>query len=364
MSADGTTGPLGGLGLLHPDPPPGAIVLLAQAAYHLDDYLPTLAHLEQHDVPAVIGCILPQPSLLRRWRSSWWRFEELLRRTRAAGLPDPVPAPAATVLATAGALVVRNDWGPSRVLVEQARSAGVPTVGWVEGVQDFADDDTGRARAAYRTVEEVLCLGPYDQQQLAGTRSTVVGSQHLWSCWHGEPTTADGPTVANVNFTYGVLEDARSSWVDDVVAARVAAPTGLVLSRHPADRGRRGRRLESPASVHDLLRRAPRLVSRFSTLCYEALALGVELTYHNPHGERVPTFARPEGAFVVTTDRAELLGEVGAPVRPAAAVREHAAAFLRGHLALDAEPAARAADLLASRRRTAPGAPGRPDRHR
>jgi len=214
----------------------------------------------------------------------------------------------------------------------------VPTIGWVEGVQDFADVDTGRQRRAYRTVDQVLCLGAYDRDQLIGTDVAVVGSERIWRAWNGAATVADGPVVANVNFAYGVLQSARTPWVNDVMAAAHSSPRAVVLSRHPADRGHRGRRAEDRAPVEQLLAHAPRLISRFSTLCYEALARGVELTYHNPHAERVATFARPDGAFQVTTTRTELGDALAAPTRPPAEIRRRAESFLRRHLVFD-EPA-------------------------
>ncbi len=347
MSGAGTTyaalrGPAAGPVL------PGAVVLVAQAGYHLDDLLPLADELERQGRPAVIVCPLPAPSVLRRWRSSWWRHRELLAAAAARGLGPSAPIDRAELVARAAAVAVRNDWGVPRPLVEAARAAHVPTIGWVEGVQDFADVDTGRARHAYRSVDHVLSLGAYDAAQLAGADVTPVGSQRLWAAWHGPPTTGVGPIVANVNFTYGVLEHARRPWVDDVLAA--AQGHELVLSRHPADRGRHGRRFESKRPVEELLRAAPRLVTRFSTLAYEALALGVELVYHNPHGERVATFADPQGAFTVTATRAELAATLGRPRPEPPDVRARAGAFLANHLVLeDPPPAARAARAIAER---------------
>lgn len=335
------------LGLFGRSTPAGAVVLVAQAAYHLDDYVPTMARLAARSIPSVLACVVPPPSVLRRWRSSWWRHTELMHRGAELGIGPVGARTIDDVLASAGAFVVRNDWGPSRTMVEAAGARGVPTIGWVEGVQDFADADTGRARHPYRTVDHVLCLGADDRDQLAGLDTTIVGSQRLWARYHGEPTTADGPAVANVNFTYGVLEEARSPWVADVLGAAASTGTPLVLSRHPADRGRRGRRAESSQPVSELLQDAPRLVSRFSTLCYEALAVGVELVYHNPHGETVPTFSEPDGAFSITVDRSELIAALSAPPRSPVDVRAAARTFLARHLALDVEPARRAAERIA-----------------
>lgn len=333
---------------LGPPPAPGAILLVAQAAYHLDDLLPLADHLARRSLSSAVVCPLPRPSRVRHWRSSWWRHRELLAGAARHGLTPSAPLPPDALLADAGGVVVRNDWGVPRPLVTAAGVVGIPSFAWIEGVQDFADTDTGRTRRPYRSVDHVLSLGDYDAAQLQGTDVTPVGSERLWRAWHGPPTTATGPTVANVNFTYGVLEEARRPWVNDVVAAAGRRP--VVISRHPADRGRRGRRLESTRPVEELLRAAPRLITRFSTLAYEALALGVELVYHNPHGERVPTFAEPGDAFRITTRRSELIDVVRSDPAAPSDVRTRVAAFLARHLVLDGPaPAERAADAIASR---------------
>jgi hypothetical protein len=334
--------------VLGPAPAPGAILLVAQAGYHLDDLCPLVEELAGRGGAAAVVCPLPRPSVLRRWRSSWWRHRELLAAAASRELRPSSTTDAASLLAEARAVVVRNDWGVTRALVDDARARGVATFGWVEGVQDFADLDTGRARRPYRHVDHVLSLGSYDAGELTGTDVTPVGTERLWQAWHGPPTSATGPTVANVNFTYGVLEHARRAWVADVVAAAGDRP--LVLSRHPADRGRRGRRLVADRPVEELLRAAPRLVTRFSTLCYEALALGVDLAYHNPHGERARTFAEPDGAFTVTRSRAELVDALATTPPAPDTVRARAAEFLGRHLVLDGlRPAQRATDAILER---------------
>lgn len=331
------------------------VVLVAQAAYHLDDLLPLRQALMRRGIDVTIVCPRPRPSILHHWRSSWWRHHELAAASALAGLDGTSTAPVSELLGEATAVVVRNDWGVTGDLVARAAEMGVPTIGWVEGVQDFADADTGRDRRAYRAVDHVLCLGQYDRDQLVGTDATIVGSERIWRAWQGPVTTAVGPIVANVNFAYGVLESARTRWVNDVLAVARSSGHPVVLSRHPADRGRRGRLAEDQAPVEQLLAHAPRLISRFSTLCYDALGRGVELTYHNPHGERVATFAEPGGAFRVTRSRAELLDTMSVRPSPPAEVRDRAESFLRRHLVLDGPaPSERAAARIAELAARAP----------
>ena len=243
-----------------------------------------------------------------------------------------------------------NDWGVPRLLVESAVKLGIPTFGWVEGVQDYDDVDTGLARGAYRRVDHVFALGPASCAVLGEDRSTPVGSERLLRLWQEPGSRVGSEVLINSNFTYGVFVEARREWVAGVVEACGAAGHSYALSRHSAERGR-SRFPASDRPIDELLPRSSRLVSRFSTVNLDALVLGVELAYHNPHGERVPMFADPQGAFDVTTDVAELTDVLRQPVRPREAVRAAAAPFIQQHVLLDASstPSARAAAVIEDR---------------
>ena len=78
-------------------------------------------------------------------------------------------------------LVTMNDWEPvSRNMVIEANKRGIPTVGVVEGVQDFEDTHVehigkGRIRRPYRTVKYPFLIGEYDRKFLPTKRGRVVG---------------------------------------------------------------------------------------------------------------------------------------------------------------------------------------------
>lgn len=332
---------------------PGDVVFLLQAGYHLDDAVATAEELDAAGVGTSFVAPRPPEDALRRLRSSWARARELDVRAAQAGLHLGGSTTEHDVLRGASALVVRNDWGPSRSFVQRARADGVPVVGWVEGAQDFHDVDTGRTREPYATVDRVFALGDYDAEVLADRcRVDVVGSERLWSRWHGPVTTAEIQLLANVNFTYAVGGGARARWVGDAIAAARAAGRDLRVTRHPADRGLRGRTRQMPGGTDELLPRAARLITRFSTAVYDALALGVAVAYHNPHGERVPNFAEPDGAFERTSSRSELTDWIRGETREPESLRAAARGFLTHHVRLEGErPGRRAAALLRELRR-------------
>lgn len=309
--------------------------MLAQAEHHLIELMAASAAASDLGIPtAIIAPVAPNVAVAPL-RPAWRRLRTLLDVAAASGLAPTRRWTDEDVARSALALVVQNDWGPRQALVQRCNDAHLPTFGWVEGVQDFDDEDTGRRRLPYRTVQTVLALGEYDTARLVGARTVTVGSERLWRLWREPCSTREDDVVANVNFTYGVLEHARAGWVRGVVAACDAANRSVLISRHPADSGLVGRRRQTTRSSNELLGTCSTLVSRFSTLCYEALVRGVPLVYHNPHGERVPTFQEPNGAFTTTCSVSDLADALRRTPPDGARVRTDAGPFLRRHLVLD-----------------------------
>jgi len=238
-----------------------------------------------------------------------------------------------------------NDWGVPRELVELARQAGVPNAALVEGVQDYSDVDTGLARNAYRRVDHVFTLGSEGAATLGRERCTPVGSERILSLWNQPAMPAAGHVLINSNFTYGVMQEVRRTWVDGAVGAAEDAGRQWVLSRHTAERGRSRHRVNRQ-SVDELLTTSSHLVCRFSTVALDALALGIELIYHNPHHEQEQTFQAEAQGFVVTKNVSELRDRLSVAARDRSDVRAAAEPFLRRHVLLD--PANPPASLIAA----------------
>lgn len=245
---------------------------------------------------------------MRRMRAAHRRYERSITQAAAwrLGVDDETTGEELSDLA---ALVVMTDWESTRGTIENARRGGACIIGRVEGAQDFGDADTGKDRQPYRNVDLVLCQGANDAAALADTTHAIVGNSRLQSILDGPANSnRSGPIVINSNFSYGVLSEARRPWIDDVLAACRAAGAPFVVSRHPADRGSVPRRHLTSEPVESLLKSAPMLITRFSSLGFEALARGVPVIYHNPHGERTAPFDRDGAApaLVITTERAGL----------------------------------------------------------
>jgi len=252
--------------------------------------------------------------------------------------------------------VVLNDWGPSTSgVIAAVRAAGGVAFAKVEGVQDFDDVDTGRVREPYRHSDVVLAQGVNDVEALKGRECVIVGSSRIESI-HGAPAMpADtGRVLINLNFTYGVLAEAQNRWLWTAVNGARSLGLDYEISAHPSQKQiPRDPAISTHLSVDPFshaLRRSSILVSRFSTVLFESMALGVPVIYLNSHGELVPTFRNPEGAFLAVTE-----SNLSEPLREALSwhsdYRARSDSFFRRQVDIDParSSADRAADAIVSR---------------
>lgn len=256
--------------------------------------------------------------------------------------PDP-PMP------SFGSLFVMNDWGvETQPLIRLARLNRVPSIARVEGVQDFLDLDTGRAkwpylRLPYLAADHVLAQGRNDVSHLRRPNVRVVGNGRMETFFKAAERSSarSGRAVINSNFTYGVLTEARASFLTAAVDSCRSVGLNPVISQHPADRDlpERFDEFATTDSMSELLHRADVLVSRFSTVPFEAMAIGTPFVYFNPHGERVETFAEPEGAYESAHDKESLNTALTVAVEGLGTFRSRSERFFRDQIDITEEPA-------------------------
>lgn len=305
----------------------GAIALFPQAAYHTDELIPLASEIAS----AGEACSFVVPD---RW---WPNVSHLLHRTpqHVFALPD-----AGAWLAGLRAVVTMNDWArDERDWVDAANHYGVPTFGKVAGAHDFQDVDTGRERRPYQRVRHVLCQGTNDADAIRnnGGEAHVVGSTRLEQLWALSPREpAARLVVINLNFTWNVLEDARDEFLRTAIEGCESAGLEYVVSAHPDERSRPDVKFAAePMST--LLGHASVLVSRFSTVPFEAMARGVPFVYHNPHGEQVPTFSDADGAFETSAGASELADALDESMGWVSTYRHRCEPFFRAQVDIDPE---------------------------
>lgn len=306
-----------------PDKP---VVLLPAGDYHLPEIVELATELRRLDVQTVVACGRPH----------WARTAEGL-----SSYPDVEVLEAPTpeqLLEVAGGLVTMADWGGYRPLVVAANVAGIPTFAKVEGACDYDDADTAAVgmRFSYQTARTILCQGSNDATRLPGQDTPVVGSTRLERLWWAPPARPHKPlAVINLNFSYGVLRDARRMWLDSAVEGCERAGIPFVISLHPAEPERSLHPASVPIGVSRLLPRATVLISRFSTAPFEAMARGVPFVYHNPHGEQVDTFHEPNGAYDVSRSADQLSVALGGQLPVGGEARRRSETFFRTQVDID-----------------------------
>jgi len=238
---------------------------------------------------------------------------------------------------------VMNDWsGVAHEMVVEARGLGIRTLALVEGVQDYEDTHVehigvGTKRNPYHHAETALLVGDFDRRFFEGRRAEVTGSTRIEAlALEPRPTRRVRRAVINSNFTYGIYTEQQPSWLASAAEGCRGAGVEFVVSRHHADGGDFSGYPVSDRPLYEELREAAVLVSRFSGVLLEAMALDTPVVYFNPHGERVATFRDAGGAFPVATDAAGLsraIGEVLAT--PAAEISARQRAFFETRVSVD-----------------------------
>lgn len=293
-------------------------LLLPSAAYHTDELIELVEELRQRGFAPV--AMLND----RRWATTGTALAR-------ADVQAVKALPVGDWLGDFEGLLTFNDWGEYfGEYVQHVKGSSTVSFAKVEGVQDWDDVDTGRVRNPYLAADVVLAQGENDVRALEGKRDrlVVVGSARLEDAWNQPlPPDVEPRVVGNVNFTYGVQSEHRDLWVETLRDACRRADVPLDLSLHPSEAVKYpGVAAADP--IRHLMVRDSILVSRFSTVLFEGMARGCSVIYYNPHGERIPTFQHPEGAFDVAENPETLTKAIEASkARTRAEAKERATEF-------------------------------------
>ncbi|MCC6545690.1 hypothetical protein IT570_00870 [Candidatus Sumerlaeota bacterium] len=205
-------------------------------------------------------------------------------------------------------VVLGNDWNQAmKGIVAAATSLRIPTVCLQEGCLDF-DTDKRMAISDFPMIQ-----GPIMPRYLSRSAYLPTGNPRFDAIGRRD-LPAKPCVMINCNFTYGVHEDQREAWVKGAVDSCTSLGLDFFISQHPRDKGMFPDYPVRPSHagvVHEHLADASILITRFSTLIYEAMLMGRRAVYFNPFGERMRLFNddRTHGLLKAFTD-AELKGAV------------------------------------------------------
>ena len=186
------------------------------------------------------------------------------------------------------ALVLGNDWGlEEKLAVAEARRNNIPTICIQEGPLDFALDVHRMGWADF-----VFIQGPIMTKYLHRSLYFVTGNPRFDKL--SESNKEKGNKVMiNLNFTYGIEEEAKDYWLQDVISACRSVNLPFFISQHPRDKSQFNNlpvEKSNAEVVHKHFQNSGILISRFSTLIYEALLAGRQVIYYNPHKEKMRLF--------------------------------------------------------------------------
>lgn len=213
-------------------------------------------------------------------------------------------------------LIVFNDWDPIvNSIVRIAKNNSIPTIGIVEGIQDYLDADTKQDRKAYRTVEHLFLPGEYDKKYFVNsTQKIYIGGipriYEMAKSTKNKINFKNKVALINSNFSYGVLEEHRDFWLSSAVQACIDAGFTPIISRHPADKGELYPEFTTNKSFYKALDDCTVLISRFASGILEAIAVNKPVIYFNPHCEKVDKFHNPNGAFPIIGKQTDLSSEL------------------------------------------------------
>ena len=133
----------------------------------------------------------------------------------------------------------------------------------------------------------------------------------------------ENPVVMlNSNFTYGIHEDQRANWISDASRACSRLDVDFFISQHPRDSGTFPSlpvRKSGPETIHQQLQSSTVVVTRFSTIVYEAMLSGRQVVYYNPHGERMRLFNEDQtGGLYKASDFSGLVQAIQQALKPLA----------------------------------------------
>ena len=183
---------------------------------------------------------------------------------------------------------------------------------------------------------EVPFLGWGPSARVAGRQTRVVGAPVLEAVTPGPPLAhRDAVALVNYKFRDWSQDDRplRDPWLKQVLAACKATGLRPVFSAHPLMRNLPAGIEMSSRPVAQLCAEAPVLISRPSTVVYEALLAGAQPFVLPTRGEQLVEFADPRGAFPLVMNGAELTAQITAWQTGEACYG--AAPFLEAHIDRD-----------------------------
>ncbi len=202
-------------------------------------------------------------------------------------------------------MLVAADWNWEYLtLSSMARKMNIPIIGIQEGPHDFF------ATAPIKWKSEIIYqkLNQYQSVDIFFAQGAINFRCNRWKNFaitgnnkivlHEFNNAEKKPKVfINLNFTYvenkPAYESNRELWLSGVLNAVHKLGLDYIISQHPRDKGEVNDSnliKSSPSLVQEQLESCSVVITRFSSILYEGIGLGLRAIYYNPHYEPMPVF--------------------------------------------------------------------------
>ena len=270
---------------------------------------------------------------------AWQRQEGAIPELHKRGASSLSIADLAMAPPSRAVFIMGVDWSPGpfvkflrrvnrRTLAHPFRRRSIRRVAVVDGCR-FA------LPGRYKNVDCVLAWGPSGRDCFRQT-VMVTGSPIIEAAKARPAAAGAAPLVAvNHKFTYDHMEDA-AWWTEAVTRACAAVGVPCAFSAHPLNRVMPD---QPDEDIGSLLDRASVLVTRPSTVAYEAMVRGIPVVLFPVPGEELAEFGEPMGAFAIAS--AETLPAlIASALQAKAGYAARCRQFLEHHVALDEKESA------------------------
>lgn len=212
-------------------------------------------------------------------------------------------------------IFVMNDWSKiTKSIINLGRIKNIQSISLVEGVQDYNDAyyfDIGKGsrRYPYTYTDIRFIPGEFSEKYFTNMNYKITGVPRIDALYKNQKK--DSPNnlnkvLINANFSYGLYTDIQVDWVTSIINICKELGMEYTISLHHSNPEKFEGYNVSTKSVYEEIEERPILISRFSSVFYEAMAQGLEVVYYNPHKETVETFKEPNGAYPIANSADEL----------------------------------------------------------
>ncbi len=218
------------------------------------------------------------------------------------GIPYEIHRADSPLFRQADVVLMGIDWGmEERVFIHHCRRHGLPVACLQESTNVDFDGPPHRMQwADYALIQGTHALGYLDRQW-----NFLTGNPRF-DAYNPAPAPPAPRVLINCNFTFGLGMDWGRDWVDQVVDAATELGLPYAITVHPRDEtdlsGLENVLPSSAYKVGDQLAESTILVSRDSSLPYEAVLVNRHAIYYNPFHEKERCLQEDESGLIHNFD--------------------------------------------------------------